>query len=106
MIMAGIFVPFLFNTSLQIQLLMIIILQPLKGQKKSYMSKTVILSLKLENALTSSEAGVLLTALLSYSEVSMDFSSHKGKGCSLGPLGFLFVLGRFCFFSFNSLKAE
>lgn len=62
------------------------------------MSKTVILSLKFKNALISSEAGVLLTALLSYSTVSKDFSSHKGKAAAWGPWGFLFVLGRFCFF--------
>lgn len=86
MVMAGIFVQFLFNASLPIQPLTIINLQPLKRKKKLHV-KNRIVSLKIENALISFEAGVLLTALLSYPTVSKDFKFVQKQGCSLGPLG-------------------
>lgn len=43
--------------------------------------------------LISLEAGVLLTALLSYSTGVKGFSSHKRKAADLGTQGFLFVWG-------------
>lgn len=62
------------------------------------MSKTVILSLKLENALTSSEAGVLLTALLSYSAVSTGFQFTQRKRLQPGALGVFVCFGEVLFF--------
>ena len=97
---------FLFNASLQIQLLMIINLQPIKRKRKTLHVKNRTLSLNFEDALTAFEAGVLLRALLSYFTISKDFSSYKRKAAAWGPWGFLFVWGGFGFFPFNSLKAE